>query len=1170
MPKSLETNLNLSQNAITVLERRYLKKDNEGNVIETPEDMFRRVAKNIARADKLYDSNANLKDTEEKFYTMMAELDFLPNSPTLMNAGRELQQLSACFVLPVEDSIESIFETIKNTALIHQSGGGTGFSFSRIRPKNDIVMSTKGVASGPISFMKVFNTTTETIKQGGTRRGANMGILRIDHPEIMEFITCKKEEGSMNNFNISVAITDKFMEALDKDEEYDLINPRTGKPVKKLKAKEVFEKIVELAWNNGEPGIVFIDRINKANPTPLIGNIESTNPCVTGDTLISTEFGLMRMKDLVEKYPEGGLNIATDNRVPVENAGQVDMEQSGVTFNKISKAFCTGEKETYKIETQSGYELTCTGDHKILTNEGWVKVTDLDKEKHTILLQSGEGRFNKNNKLPFEVKNEFIGKNGRTYKLNLPDRWSRELGQVLGWLTGDGWLRDGDKNCRAGFTFSEADKEILEHIKPILNSWYGSDIKEVKRGNGVYHLSYHSKYFVDFFKKLGIMNVDGENKTVPESIFTATKDAVIGYLQGLFSADGTVNFREHHSSYIRLTSKSKKLLKELQIILLNLGIKSKIYNRSRKPREKMFPYKSKNEEIVFYKTDGICYELEITRESVLIFIKKIGFLCEIHKEKINKFFTKSFYTDKIEENIKYIEKNNKELVYDLTELKTLSFITNGYISLDCGEQPLLPYESCNLGSINLAQMVIKDHAGKTKINYKKLRDLVHNGVHFLDNVIDMNKYPLEKIEEMSKGNRKIGLGVMGFSDMLIQLGIPYNSEKGLQTGEEVMRFIAIEAEEASANLAGKRGTFPNFPGSIYDRPGGTKIRNATVTTIAPTGSISIIANCSSGVEPLFALCYTRNILDNDKLVEVNSIFKDVAETRGFYSPELMRTIAEHGSIQDITDIPEDVRRTFVISHDITPEWHVKMQAAFQKYTQNAVSKTINFSNHATEEDVKEAYLLAYESGCKGLTVYRDGSRNVQVLSMKIKPKEDAKRTEKGEKSMQTLATKEEGGSYKLQPRPRPMLTKGATIKMPTGCGHLYITINEDQTGLCEVFTRMGKSGGCAASQAEVTGRLISLALRAGVETKSIVKQLRGIRCPSPCWDKGNMTLSCADAIGKAIEYYVEMNGSASLDKSEVASFNLTGICPECPECGSMLEFSEGCVVCRGCGFSQCG
>ncbi len=766
MPKSLETNLNLSQNAITVLERRYLKKDNEGNVIETPEDMFRRVAKNIARADKLYDSNVNLKDTEEKFYTMMAELDFLPNSPTLMNAGRELQQLSACFVLPVEDSIESIFETIKNTALIHQSGGGTGFSFSRIRPKNDIVMSTKGVASGPISFMKVFNTTTETIKQGGTRRGANMGILRIDHPEIMEFITCKKEEGSMNNFNISVAITDKFMEALDKDEEYDLINPRTGKSVKKLKAKEVFEKIVELAWNNGEPGIVFIDRINKANPTPLIGDIESTNPC--------------------------------------------------------------------------------------------------------------------------------------------------------------------------------------------------------------------------------------------------------------------------------------------------------------------------------------------------------------------------------------------------------------------GEQPLLPYESCNLGSVNLAQIVIKDHTGKAKINYKKLRDLVHKGVHFLDNVIDMNKYPLKTIEEMSKGNRKIGLGVMGFSDMLIQLGIPYNSEKGLQTGEEVMRFIAIEAEEASANLAGTRGTFPNFLGSIYDRPGGTKIRNATVTTIAPTGSISIIANCSSGVEPLFALCYTRNILDNDKLVEVNSIFKDVAETRGFYSPELMRTIAEHGSIQDITDIPEDVRRTFVISHDITPEWHVKMQAAFQKYTQNAVSKTINFSNHATEEDVKEAYLLAYESGCKGLTVYRDGSRNVQVLSMKIKPKEDAKRTEKGEKSMQTLATKEEVGSYKLQPRPRPMLTKGATIKMPTGCGHLYITINEDQTGLCEVFTRMGKSGGCAASQAEVTGRLISLALRAGVETKSIVKQLRGIRCPSPCWDKGNMTLSCADAIGKAIEYYVEMNGSASLDKSEVASFNLTGICPECPECGSMLEFSEGCVVCRGCGFSQCG
>jgi ribonucleoside-diphosphate reductase alpha chain len=801
-----------------------------------------------------------------------------------------------------------------------------------------------------------------------------------------------------------------------------------------------------------------------------------------------------------------------------------------------------------------------------LTNDGWIKVTDLNMEKHKIFIQPGEGKFNDDYHLPFEVSNEFKGDNGKLTILNLPHKWSKELGQVMGWLVGDGWLREGDENCRVGFTFSKEDKDILDYLKPVINKWYNSDIKEVERENGVYHLSYHSKYFVEFFKKLGIGCFSAENKCVPESLFTAPAEVVTGFLQGLFSADGTVNYRKDHSSYVRLTSKSQKLLKEVQIILLNLGIKSKIYDRKRSPRENMFPYEAKDGEIRYYKTDGICYELEISRKSVIKFLKEIGFLCNLHKEKTDKFFTKNFRLDSFEENIKNITKLGKEMVYDLTEQKTLSFISNGIISLDCGEQPLLPYESCNLGSVNLANMVITDQGGVPKINYKKLQKIVHDAVHFLDNVIDMNNYPLKQIGEMTRSNRKIGLGVMGFADMLIQLAIPYNSDKAIKTAEAVMEFIYLEAKSASTKLAKERGPFPNFLRSIYANS--SKLRNSTLTTIAPTGSISIISGVSSGIEPLFALCYERNILDNDKLLEVNPYFEEIAKKRGFYSKSLMEKIARNGSLHNVEDVPDDVKRIFVTSHDITPEWHVRMQAAFQKYTENAVSKTVNFPNSATKEDIKKAYLLAYETGCKGITVYRDGSRTIQVLSKKTSEKnEERKETE--EKVIATL--EKPAAKAKLQPRPRPVITKGGTLKVLTGCGNLYVTINEDENGLCEVFTHMGKSGGCAASQAEVTGRLISLALRAGVDIKSITKQLRGIRCPAPCWEKGNMTLSCSDAIGKAIEQYLETNGkSEKPDKKETAAINLTGVCPECPECNNLLEFKEGCVVCRVCGFSQCG
>lgn len=564
----------LSPGALTVLERRYLKKDRSGAVIETPEEMFRRVAKNIAEAENLYGKEAS--KYEEAFFGILSSLEFLPNSPTLMNAGRRLQQLAACFVLPVEDSLDSIFESVKETAIIHQSGGGTGFSFSRLRPSDDIVGSTGGVASGPVSFMRVFNAATEAIKQGGTRRGANMGVLRVDHPDIVSFITAKEDPGELNNFNISVAVTDRFMEALEKGGDYELVNPRTGKATGSLNAKKVFDMIVEAAWKSGEPGVLFIDRINRANPTPHVGEFEATNPC--------------------------------------------------------------------------------------------------------------------------------------------------------------------------------------------------------------------------------------------------------------------------------------------------------------------------------------------------------------------------------------------------------------------GEQPLLGYEPCNLGSINLSRFV---KGGKRReIDLLRLEETVRLGVRFLDNVIDMSRYPVENIDRLAKGNRKIGLGVMGFADLLVRLRVRYGSIESFKIAEDLMGSISRIAWDESRRLAAVRGPFPNIKGSVFDRPGITPVRHATTTTVAPTGTLSIIAGCSSGIEPFYSLSYTRQVLNGVNIPELNPLVREVALEEGCFSEELIEHIKNGGGLKERTDVPQKVKELFVTAFDIGPEEHIRMQAAFQKHTDNAVSKTINMAPEATKEDVAKAYLFAYNLGCKGVTVYRSGTRAEQVLTCK--------------------------------------------------------------------------------------------------------------------------------------------------------------------------------------------
>ncbi len=737
----VKNDLVLSENALTVLERRYLRKDIEGKVIENPEDMFRRVAHHIAQAEKNYGDDDQAGVMEGLFYRMMTEFYFLPNSPTLMNAGRRLGQLAACFVLPVDDSLDGIFSALKNAAMIHKSGGGTGFSFSRLRAKDSRVGSTGGVASGPVSFMKIFNTATEQVKQGGTRRGANMAILRVDHPDILDFISCKRRHQDLNNFNISVGVTDAFMDSVKLLSNYDLIDPREKKKVGELNAAEVYLHLVEQAWENGDPGVIFLDRINRDNPTPGMGEIESTNPC--------------------------------------------------------------------------------------------------------------------------------------------------------------------------------------------------------------------------------------------------------------------------------------------------------------------------------------------------------------------------------------------------------------------GEQPLLPFEACNLGSINLSKFATRKD-GVPAVDYERLKEITRLAVRFLDDTIDMSQYPLPEITAMVKGNRKIGLGVMGFADLLFELGVPYHSEEALALAEEVMSFIQTEAHAASSELADARGVFGNFNQSVFKDRNGSRYRNATVTTIAPTGTLSIIAGCSSGIEPLFALSFVRRVMDNDELVEVNPHFERVARERGFYSPELMSRIAKKGSIAHLEDVPEDVRQVFVTAHDVVPNWHVRMQAAFQKYTDNAVSKTVNLPRDATSADVLKVYNLAYELGCKGITIYRDGSKENQVLSFSEK--------------------ESQGSGFMTAVKERPETLQGFTTKIKTGLGQLYVTVTEYDGQPFEVFATIGKSGRSTTAKTEAIGRLVSLALRAGVKANAIVDQLKGIGGEHPVFQQGGLVLSIPDAIARVLEkrYLTEeKNGGRANRKNALLG-------ETCPECGQTVSFEEGCMMCHFCGFNKCG
>jgi ribonucleoside-diphosphate reductase alpha chain len=1240
LPKDLPIP-DLGENARIVLGKRYLKKDDKGKPVEEPETMFWRVAYTIAKEDKRFGATEEaVEGVAREFYDLMTKGKFEPNSPTLMNAGRPLGQLSACFVLPVEDALSNgrsgIYDTLKAMALVHQSGGGTGFAFSRLRPTGDTVRSTMGVASGPVSFMRLYDASTEVVKQGGTRRGANMGILRVDHPDIREFITCKSDTSKITNFNISVAVTDAFMEAVEQGGKYDLLSPRTGEVAGQEDAREIFDLIVQGAWQTGEPGVFFVDRANEVNPVPHLGSYEATNPCFVGSTRLATDRGLLTMGELERERME--IRVATDNRVPGIRAmaagggGTAVATRTGlgITVRPAVPVFKTRENwPVFTLKTRDGYEVTATADHKFFTPTGLVELQDL-KAGDRILLQSGEGPWSTDRSLPeFQPDNKFAARVARR-EAEPPTEWSKELGQLLGWVVADGWVTEDlpegrhIPNYTVGLLFGGDEKELAPEFQERIRRWTGMRGNRTERAGRI-QLIYRSGLYY-FLRSLGLVTEDGKSNRVPQAIWRAPRDAVVGFLQGLFSADGTVNVagRNWNACSVRLASSTPELLQEVQILLQNLGISSKIRLR-RKAGRRLMPDGRGGMKEYAHKAQ---YELILDKINRDRFLLRVGFLAPAKQAKGEHWIRgmrKYPAMERFVDEVLSVEPVGREDVYCTTENRTNSIVCNGIVVSNCGEQPLLAYDVCNLGSINLGLFVKEDFAWggdpMEGVDWEALARVVHLSTHFLDNVIDANRYPLPEITELAQRIRRVGLGVMGWADMLVRLGIPYNSDDGVEMGRRVMEFLNEEARKASEKLAATRGVFPEWERSIWGPdescargPDGERIRlerrlrNCNITTVAPTGTISIFAGCSGGIEPLFAVAFMRNQA-GAKMPDVNRDFVRIAREQGWYSHELMERIATQGHIH-FPEVPQELQRVFVTAHDITPEWHVRMQGAFQEHTDSAISKTTNFPTEATEADVRKIYELAFRLGCKGVTVYRDGSRPEQVLSTgktgqaAEAPELAARRAElehelaDARELIHRLRGEVEGLKGELEERDRtaaaarrkrqrPSMLKGRTLKMNSPLGDIYVTINEDAAGRpFEVFCTLGKAGGAAFADAEAIGRLMSLALRSGVPITAIRDQLRGISSDRAVGVGPNKVLSAPDAIGQAIDRYLEEQAGIQeelpipiplrLDvQPKVAPARHAGthehFMGSCPDCGSgQLVYEEGCVKCHICGYSECG
>ncbi len=1222
--------LKLSENALKVLERRYLKKDENGKVIETPEELFRRVSRAIAWADKEYGASPRqIAELEESFFNIMTSLEFVPNSPCLMNAGKDLGQLSACFTLPINDSMESIFETLKATAKIHQSGGGTGFSFSRLRPKNSMVKTTGGVASGPVSFMKVYDAATEAVKQGGcvdphTRVSTEFGIVKIKSLGPKD---TKPDTWSVHNGRPFAVATDNGIEISDEFYNNGIAKVKTIKTACGYSITTTGEHRLRVIDENGN----YVWR--------------HVNDLKAGDWMA------LQKETYIGKgnYPlpkcsfkiHFNANGITTPSVATKELGEFIGFFIGDGAMSINKRGTGRLIFTINDDDKSTRDYICK-----ITKELFAIMPSLQKKKDD---QSTNYFFNSTvlvhwlNQIGIEKKSAL--------EADVPEiafRAGRDF--AYGFLRGL-FNADGHISQEGYISLSSVSSPLINNVQLLLLALgipSGISVTSNRQGafgkNPLYRLRVITKTGMEVFKKrIGFIS-DAKNKRMVDVggkpwEFNDIIPNQGGLLKTLYNSPGRGCGPGRSKR-----GANQPLYRDIQHYLPDVSAdrnltRSRLEELSAKHREirnnplvEWFLANKQFYDRVSKIEDGESLTLDLSVPGNNTYIANgfvshntrrganMGILhvdhpdivefigCKSENNQINNFNISVAITDEFMEKVKknedydLIDPHSKKVTQRLNAKEVFELIVKqahkngepGVIFIDkmndfnptpklgtyestnpCGEQVLLPYESCDLGSVNLALMYKQIPSGIYEIDWEKLAKVTRLAVRFLDNLIDVNKFPLPEIEKATLATRKIGLGIMGWASLLIRLGIPYNSEEAINLAEKIMSFILNEAVKQSHELAEEKGVFPAFEGSIFDKKGlSLKLRNATLTTIAPTGTISIIAGpCSSGIEPLFAISYYRNVMDNDKLVEVEPLFEEVAQKRGFYSRKLMEKIAESASLKDIEGIPEDVKKVFVTSHDITPEWHVRMQAAFQKFTNNAVSKTINFTHEAALDDVRKSYLLAYELGCKGITIYRDGSREEQVLNVGKKDKAPEQKIV---------------DSGKIGPRPRPEVITGTTTKVSTGCGNLYVTINvDDDIKPFELFTQMGKAGGCAASQLEALGRLVSMAFRSGIEVKSIIEQLRNIRCPSPSWEKGQRIFSCADAIARVIERRLINEGEQAVatlaediqmamkhSAADVAAnkaddtphANIVGVCPDC---GGALRHEEGCTKCHACGYSKC-